>query len=147
MPTLLFQSETPVHGTVWKFVVLGPSLEAIRALVDAQKPGTPGMRYKPYLLQDSPQTPAMIVCTEIAAPVLDPAHVQGGQPTAAPVGQRGRDVPDPRAGLVGFSAVPDDALPAVADDSVFGDARDGTYCDLYSDGSELARPDAKGGRP
>jgi len=147
MPIVLFQAEQAAQGAVYRFVVAGPTLPAIQQWLLANPHGTPGMRYKPFLVQENPQAESQVICVEIAGPTLSAAHVQGGQPTAQPIGQRGRDVPPARRDFSGFETLQDAHLGLAGDAEVFGDPRDGTYCDLLSNGQEIPREPRAGSQP
>ena len=139
MPIVKFVANPPpAPGGVASFTVAGPSFDAIRALVEQQRLGTPGMRYSPFQVPEN-MPAAVLIGWEFAEPQLSNAHVQGGQPTASPQPQPGRDVQPPPRDYSGFEVLKDSALSG-ADDNMFGDARDGTYCDLLIDGREVPRP-------
>jgi hypothetical protein len=84
----------------------------------------------------------LLLCTQIslggqgvnAAPaVLSPAHVNGGQPTGAPIGQPMQNRPEGMIDKSGFQELGDAAL-AASQDNVFGGADDGTVTDLIMGG-------------
>jgi len=138
MPTLVFYAENVAQGVIERFFVAGNTIQSARAFAEQQRMGTPGTRYKMYVVPETPPEPGILLGIQIAGPLLSPQNVQGGLPTAQPIGQRGRETQGRPRDFSGFDDIPDHALPT-AGDAIYGDLQDGTYTDLHSNGQEVPR--------
>ena len=66
-------------------------------------------------------------------PQMSAAHVNGGQPIGAPLGNMAQNRPSGQKDSSGFQTLGDDVLSG-AGEAFFGDANDGTSTDLYGGG-------------
>ena len=142
------QQQQPVPyppGSIQGFVINVPRTWTTQDVINYARQnnlGTPRqVKYK--VIPVDPNDDALLVlCTQIslggqgvnaAPPVLSQAHVQGGQPTGAPIGQPMQNRPEGTIDKSGFQELGDAAL-AASQDNMFGGADDGTVTDLIMGG-------------
>lgn len=123
------------------FVINFPgNMEQAKQYARANAMGSPGVRYLGVELTPNLPEP-MVLCVEInmgvSTPVQGPqisaAHVNGGQPVGAPMGNVNQNRSTQQADSSGFQTLGDDVLSG-AGDNLFGDAEHGTVSDLYGGG-------------
>ena len=115
-----------------RFVLYFPG-DRVQAEQYAKQSGLGSWRIRQYdcypLVRESPSP--VLLCFQPVMPVqMSAQHVQGGQPTGAPVAQPGAEEVDGETDSMGFQNLGTGAL-STAQDPMFGSGDDGTYTDLY----------------